>query len=71
MSTATLSHRQNGRRPPERNQPSRLPLERFLDRAIRGLDSGKEEIAIGLGRVSQIGARVAPRHLFSLVNRGD
>ncbi|HYN75422.1 MAG TPA: SDR family NAD(P)-dependent oxidoreductase [Candidatus Limnocylindria bacterium] len=51
--------------------PMAMPLERFLDRAIRGLDSGKDEIPIGLGRVSQIGARVAPKRLFSLINSGD
>ncbi len=51
--------------------PMAMPLQRFLDRAIRGLDSGKDEIAIGLGRASQIGARVAPKRLFSLINRDD
>jgi len=48
-----------------------MPSERFLDRAMRGLDAGKDEISIGLGRVSQIGARVAPKRLFSLINRDD
>jgi len=51
--------------------PMAMPLERFLDRAMRGLDADKDEIPIGLGRVSQIGARVAPKRLFSLINRGD
>ncbi|HYO02154.1 MAG TPA: SDR family NAD(P)-dependent oxidoreductase [Mycobacterium sp.] len=51
--------------------PMAMPLERFLDRAMRGLDAGKDEIPIGLGRVSQIGARVAPKRLLSLINRGD
>ncbi len=51
--------------------PMAMPLERFLDRAIRGLDSGRNEIPIGLGRVSQVGARLAPNRLFSLINRGD
>ncbi len=51
--------------------PLAMPLERFLDRAVRGLDAGKDEIPIGLGRVSQIGARVAPKPLFSLINRDD
>ncbi len=49
--------------------PMAMPLERFLDRVMRGLDAGKDEIPIGLGRVSQIGARVAPKRLFSLINR--
>ncbi len=51
--------------------PMAMGLERFLDRAVRGLDAGKDEIPIGLGRVSQIGARVAPKRLFSLINRDD
>ena len=50
--------------------PMAMPLGRFLDRAMRGLDVGKEEIPIGLGRLSQIGARVAPKPLLSL-HRGD
>lgn len=29
-----------------------------------------DEVAVGLGKVSQIGARAAPRLLLSLVNRG-
>jgi hypothetical protein len=28
-------------------------------------------MAVGLGWVSRIGARVAPRRLFSVINRGD
>lgn len=51
--------------------PMAMPLGRFLDRAIRGLDAEKDEISIGLGRFSQLGARVAPKLLISLVNRGD
>jgi len=51
--------------------PMAMSIERFLDRAIRGLDAGKDEIPIGLGRVSQIGARLAPKSLFSLINRGS
>ncbi|MGN9808898.1 SDR family oxidoreductase [Micromonospora sp. BQ11] len=48
--------------------PRAMPLDVFLDRAMRGLDAGKDEIGIGLGRVSQIGARVAPKRLFALIN---
>ena len=51
--------------------PMAMGLERFLDRAIRGLDAGEDEIPIGLGRVSQIGARLAPKTLLSLINRDD
>jgi uncharacterized oxidoreductase len=59
--------------PLHRNLPSPPPmamsLERFLDRAMRGLDEGKDEISVGLGRVSQIGARLCPNRLFWLINR--
>ena len=48
--------------------PMAVSLDRFLDQAMRGLDTGKDQITIGLGRVSQIGARVAPRSLFTLIN---
>ena len=48
--------------------PMAMSLDRFLDQAMRGPDAGKDEITIGLGRVSRIGARVAPRSLFVLIN---
>ena len=51
--------------------PRAMPLGDFLDKAMRGLDAGKDEIPIGLGRASRIGARVAPRRLFSIINSGD
>lgn len=51
--------------------PRAMPLDDFVDRAMRGLDSGRDEIAIGLGRASRIGARVAPKRLFSIINSGD
>ncbi len=51
--------------------PRAMPLEDFLDRAMRGLDAGRDEIAIGLGRVSQVGARLAPQRLFRLINGGS
>ena len=51
--------------------PMAMALDDFLDRAFRGLDRGSDEIPVGLGRVSQLGARIAPGLVFSLVNRGD
>ena len=61
--------------PLHRDMPSAPPmamaLDDFLDRAFRGLDRGSDEIPVGLGRVSQLGARIAPGLVFSLVNRGD
>jgi uncharacterized oxidoreductase len=62
----TPLHRDMGSTP-----PMAMSLGDFLDKAFRGLDKGRDEIAIGLGRVSQVGARVAPRLLLSLVSRGD
>ena len=50
--------------------PMAMPVDDFVRRAVRGLDAGRDEIAIGLGRVSRLGARVAPRRLFALVNSG-
>ena len=47
-----------------------MPLEGFLDRAMRGLDAGRDEIAFGLRRVSRSGARLAPGRLFALINSG-
>lgn len=48
-----------------------MPLEKFLDKTMAGLDSGRDEIAIGLGRVSILGSRLAPSVLLGLVNRGS
>lgn len=50
--------------------PMAMALAPFLDRAMRGLDAGRDEVAIGLGRLSVIGARLAPRALLALVNSG-
>lgn len=49
--------------------PMAMPLEKFLDATMAGLDSGRDEIAIGLGRVSIIGSRLAPSILLGLINR--
>ena len=61
--------------PLHRDMPSAPPmamaLDDFLNRAFKGLDRGSDEIPVGLGRVSQLGARIAPGLVFSLVNRGD
>lgn len=48
-----------------------MPLEVFLDRAMRGLGAGKVEIAVGRGGASQMGARVAPKRLLSIISSGD
>ncbi|MGV8871737.1 MAG: SDR family oxidoreductase [Rhodococcus sp. (in: high G+C Gram-positive bacteria)] len=51
--------------------PMALALEKFLDRTMAGLDRGRNEIAIGLGRVSVVGSRLAPSVLLGLINREE
>jgi uncharacterized oxidoreductase len=46
-----------------------MPLDAFLDRAVKGLDSGRDEVAVGLARVLRTGSRIAPGRLLALVNR--
>lgn len=46
-----------------------MSLEDFTAEAMRGLDAGQEEIAVGLARAARLGARFAPRLLFKAVNR--
>lgn len=56
-----------------RNQPSGPPgamrLDAFTRAAMRGLDSGKEEIAVGLARVLRTGSRIAPGAFLRIVNK--
>lgn len=57
-----------------RDQPAAPPramaLDDFLDAAMRGLDSDKTEIYVGLTRVLRLGARIAPNRFLGIVNRG-
>lgn len=46
-----------------------MGLDAFLDAAMRGLDSDKSEIYIGLTRVLHRGARIAPSRFLSIVNK--
>ncbi|MBC8122657.1 MAG: SDR family NAD(P)-dependent oxidoreductase [Gemmatimonadaceae bacterium] len=55
-----------------RNQPAQpdraMSVDQFVARAIRALDSGQDEIAVGLASVLSIGARVAPGQFLKIVN---
>lgn len=61
---ATALHRDQASAPPRA-----MPLDAFLDGALRGLDAGREEFGVGLGSVLRIGSRVAPKRLLAVVNR--
>ncbi len=56
-----------------RGQPSRprraMPLDAFLDRAVKGLDAGRDQVVVGPARVLRTGSRIAPGRLLTLVNR--
>jgi uncharacterized oxidoreductase len=51
-----------------RTPPRAMPLEAFVQKAMAGLDTGREEVTVGLARVLTVGARVAPRRFLRLVN---
>ena len=46
-----------------------MPLETFVTEAMRGLASGRDEVAVGLARVLRIGARVAPGAFLRIVDK--
>lgn len=46
-----------------------MPLDTFITKTMRALDSGKGELPIGLGAMLQIGARIAPGRFLRIVNR--
>ena len=60
---ATELHRGQGQRPPRA-----MPLATFTRAAMRGLDGGQDEIAVGVAKLLRIGARIAPGRLFQIVN---
>ena len=54
----------------QQRQPiSQMPLEEFVAHAMRGLDQGHDEIAVGLAKVARLMARLAPGRIFRIVNR--
>ena len=52
-----------------REQIRQMSLEDFTVQAMRGLDAGRDEIAVGLARVARLGSRLAPRMLLKMVNK--
>lgn len=58
-------HRDQPRQPPRA-----MDLDAFVAAAMKGLDSGADEVPVGLARILLVGSRVAPRRFFSIVNRG-
>jgi uncharacterized oxidoreductase len=52
-----------------RRQIRQMSLQDFVAAAMRGLDSGKDEIAVGLAKAAWFGSRVAPGRLLKVVNK--
>jgi uncharacterized oxidoreductase len=52
-----------------REQIRQMSLEDFTVQAMRGLDAGRDEIAVGLARAARLGSRLAPRMLLKAVNK--
>lgn len=48
--------------------PKAMEVSEFSERAIKELASNRTEIAIGLAKMTRMGARIAPSRLFSAVN---
>ncbi len=61
----TNLHRSSGRRP-----PGAMTMNAFLREAVAGLNSGREEVAVGRARVLRLGARIAPGRMLRIINRG-
>lgn len=53
----------------ERKPVSQMSLEKFLAKAMRGLDEGQAEIAVGLAKTARAGARIAPTRMLKIVNK--
>jgi uncharacterized oxidoreductase len=52
-----------------RRQIRQMSLQDFVAAAMRGLDSGQDEIAVGLAKAARFGSRVAPGRLLKVVNK--
>ncbi len=60
----TELHRDQARRPPKA-----MTLDAFVAAAMAGLDSGEDEIAVGLAKVLRTASRIAPRLFLKIVNK--
>lgn len=58
-------HRDQDRQPPRAMQ-----LDAFTAAALKGLDSGRDEIFVGLAKVLRVGSRIAPGRFLAIVNKG-
>jgi hypothetical protein len=46
-----------------------MPLDRFVNDAMAGLDAGHDEIAVGLAKVLRIAGRIMPGIFLGIVNK--
>ena len=53
----------------ERRPPGAMPLDAFVKEALLGLESGKEEVAVGLAKVLRSGSRISPGFFLNVVNK--
>jgi uncharacterized oxidoreductase len=60
----TALHRGQTRKP-----PGAMTLPAFVSATMAGLDSGRDEIAVGLARVLRVMSRVAPGLFLKIVNK--
>lgn len=57
-------HRSQPRRPPRA-----MKLDAFVAAAMKGIDAGQNEIAVGLAHMLKTGARLSPGMFFGVVNK--
>lgn len=57
-------HRHQARKPPKA-----MTLDAFVKAAMAGLDSGREDIPVGLAKVLRIGARIQPGLFLNIINK--
>jgi len=53
-----------------RRQIDQMSLGEFTAKAMQGLDSGEDEIAVGLAKAARRFSRLMPQRLLKVVNRG-
>ena len=60
----TNLHRGQSRKP-----PSAMSLDDFVNSVMKGLDSGRNEIPVGMAKALLIGHRIAPKLFFKIINK--
>lgn len=53
----------------QRQPPRAMELDAFVTSALRGLDSGRDEVYVGLAKALRVGSRVAPGRFLAIVNK--